>query len=101
VETVEHWDDGRAFSYAWEASGPVRDGRSVWTIEESGRGTRVRVDIEANMRWGPVGSLIGHTMLKSRMGKMMAEALEGLQHHVATGEVVDSAVAKRLGLQAA
>ena len=101
TETVTAWEEGRSFSFDWEAGGPVRGGRSTWSIRPEGEGTRVRAEIEAEMKFGLLGELLGRAVVKPQMGRMIADTLEGLKHHHRTGEVIDRAVAKRLGLKAA
>lgn len=101
TETVRQWDDGEGFSFDWEATGPVKGGRSRWEVQGHGAGSRVSVRVDAETRYGPLGALMGHTVLRFMMGRILADALQGLVHHVRTGEVVDGDVAKRLGLRAA
>ena len=96
TESVDHWLEGREIGYEWTAGGPVRRGRSQWSVRRDGDGTHVRVDIEATMRFGLIGQLLGHTVLKSKMGRFMDDALRGLAHYIRTGEVVDGEVAARL-----
>lgn len=101
TETVERWSDGESFSFVWEASGPVRGGRSTWALRRAGSGSKVTVDIEAEMRYGLLGELMGRTIIKPMMRRMISDALKGLDHYVRTGEHVDRGVARRLGLRAA
>ncbi len=101
TEQVDRWTEGQGFSYLWDASGPVKGGRSTWSLVREDSGTRVTVVIDAEMRYGLLGQVIGQTVLKSQMNRLMADTLRGLEHFLATGEVVDRDVAKRLGLKAA
>ena len=100
TETVDRWDEGRGFSYRWAASGPMKGGRSSWTVSRKGTGTLVQADIEAEPGYGILGKLLV-PVFKPMMIRMISDALRGLEHHVETGQVVDAAVAKKLGLKAA
>lgn len=100
TETVETWSEGKGFSFTWAASGPMKGGRSTWTLSREGSGSRVRAEIEAQPRYGILGQLLV-PVFKPMMARMISDALRGLEHHVQTGQVVDSVVAKKLGLKAA
>lgn len=101
TETVEQWDEGKGLTYRWEASGPVKEGRSTWTLRREGTGTRVVIDITAEMRYGLLGELMGQTIMKVQMNRLTDDALKGLEHYIRTGRHIDRTVAKRLGLKAA
>jgi carbon monoxide dehydrogenase subunit G len=102
TETVDHWIEGRELSFTFEASGgPVKEGRSHWTVSGEGPGTLVRVRAEFSTRYGLIGAIVGHTIVRLMMGRMAGDLLAGLDHHVRTGEIVDRTVARRLGLRAA
>jgi carbon monoxide dehydrogenase subunit G len=101
TETISQWDEGRGFSFDWAATGPIKGGQSRWEVHADGQGSRISVQVDADTRYGLLGTLMGHTVLRFMMGRILADALRGLDHYARTGEAVDQHVAKRLGLKAA
>ena len=40
------------------------------------------------VKFGPIGKLLGATVMRKELGKMAAKLLAGLEHHALTGEQV-------------
>ncbi|MGR3713155.1 MAG: SRPBCC family protein [Shimia sp.] len=95
VETVTDWDAGRGYNVALSEMGsmPMSQAEATLRIEPVGNKARVVWSFEGQMKFGPLGWLMGRLMLGPMMGKVIAANLEGLAAQVPSRPTVVSDVA--------
>ncbi|MEE9217187.1 MAG: SRPBCC family protein [Anaerolineales bacterium] len=89
-EFVTEWSEGVGFSYRVEPFGMIDESTSTWKITPQGDKTLVYTELNVNMRYGPLGSLMEMLFVKRKIEKGTRNALEGLKHHVKTGELISA-----------
>ena len=68
---------------------PLQRAEAVISVRALGPDrTEVEFGMEYEMKFGPLGAVMNGIMLRPMMGKMFTQVLEGLDHHVVTGELV-------------
>ena len=95
-ERATAWEAGKSLSV--EISGAPMLKRATGTVEIEARGdtTVVTMRVDYQTSWGPIGALMGATIMKRKLGQTLEQALAGLRHHVLTGEEVGTEVPKLL-----
>jgi carbon monoxide dehydrogenase subunit G len=65
---------------------PMKDFRGSFELKESPTGVLVSMTLSYGMKLGPIGWLMNQMMVKKQFRKVLPMVLEGLKHHVETGE---------------
>jgi hypothetical protein len=90
-EKITAYDSGVGYEVTITDPGPFPLKRSVADIRVTPVG-RDRSTIGFTMRfepkYGPIGWLIGHTVMKSQFKKILRRVIDGLEEHITTGRVV-------------
>ena len=91
-EKVTHWTEGESFTFEVTGVGPLRYARSTWHVAPEGAGARVSVRVEYRVKFGPLGALLNAVVIHRKIGSTLKQSLQGLKHHVETGEIVGTEV---------
>ncbi len=88
IEEVTSLAEGRSLTVTMsEHSMPLSRGAATFEVEPDGDGcTVVTMTMDYEMKYGPLGWLMNAVMLRPIMGKLLANVLSGLDHHLVTGE---------------
>jgi len=80
VEQVTSWESGRRYRVRLsEYSMPLKQAFAEFSIEPAGDGkTRARMAMDYQVKFGPLGWLMGQTMIKSMKGKVFDVVIDGL-----------------------
>ncbi|MDQ3091565.1 MAG: SRPBCC family protein [Actinomycetota bacterium] len=87
VEKVIDWQDGRAYrAELSEFSLPLNKAIVTLSVEplESNR-TRAKMSMDFEVKFGPIGWLMGKTMMSRMMGGLFLIVLRGLEERVVRG----------------
>jgi len=85
VEEIIEWEPKRRYHRLQlsDMSMPLEDAYSRMYVEPTGKGqTKVTWDFDFRMKYGPFGWLMGQTMMKMMMGKVIDANLTGLSDTV-------------------
>ncbi|WP_424940828.1 SRPBCC family protein [Aliiroseovarius sp. S253] len=80
VEEVTDWQEGRGYSIRGSELAPMpltSLTAEIW-IEPAGNGSKVAWSTAFQVKYGPLGWLLGQVMMKPMMGKVIDANLEGL-----------------------
>ncbi len=78
---------------------PLKSAQASFVLKEDGNQTIVTMEMNYELKFGPIGKLMDTLMMKPQFAKVVPNILLGLKHHIETGEEVDGAVIKRLHSQ--
>lgn len=82
VERVTHWDENRALGLeVAESDWPIHFMRWVTYVEPSGDGTRIFQSLEYEVKFGPLGWLLDHLVMRSKLSHALDEAFASLARH--------------------
>lgn len=100
-ETTIDWKEGEYYTVEVEPiSGqapPMTNIYGTLGVNDNGDGTSTAyMTINYTMKYGPVGWLLDHLMVRSTYTKMVEDTIAGLKHHSETGQLVDLSVLKEL-----
>lgn len=87
VEKVIDWSEGRAYrAELSEFSLPLNRAIATLSVEplEGGR-SRAKMSMDFEVKYGPVGWLMGKTMMSRMMGGLFLVVLRGLEERVVRG----------------
>lgn len=87
-EYVTEWNEGRDFTYLFTGVGPISEGYSTWSVKPQDDKTLVHTELRYGLRWGPLGALMNALLMRRKLEQGLANGLEGLKHHVRTGELI-------------
>ena len=87
-EDITEWNDGSNFTYLASGKGPISGAYSAWSVKAQGGQTMVSVEVRFGLRCGPLGSLLNAVILRRKVKQSLDDGLEGLKHHVKTGEEI-------------
>lgn len=74
----------------FESSMPLKSANGTFTLAPiSGGGTRVTVSMEYEVKYGPIGVVLDFLVVKRMLGPSMHQLLAGLDHYIATGELIE------------
>ena len=88
-ETVTEMDDSHIKMEVSEFSLPLNEMSIEFTVSPSTRyadGTDLTFSAHYNVKYGPIGYLLGVTVLKMKLHDVQTKILAGIDHHLATGE---------------
>ncbi len=88
VEEVTQWKSGEGFTVALSdmAAMPLHEASSQVRIIPTGGRSKVTWTFDYRVKYGPLGWLMGQTMMKMMMGKIIDANLKGLEDKVKSGE---------------
>ncbi len=90
VERVTHWEDGRTVGLeVVESDCPIHFMRWVTRIEAAEGGTRVTQSLEYAVKFGPLGWLLDHLVMKRKLTATLDQVFASLAMH-AEGNVISS-----------
>ncbi len=87
VEKVIDWQDGRAYrAELSEFSLPLNRAIATLSVEpvDAGR-SRAKMRMDFEVKYGPIGWLMGKTMMSRMMGGLFLIVLRGLEERVVSG----------------
>lgn len=84
VEKVIAWVPNQGFTVELSdmAAMPLHEARSEVSIEPNGKSSTVKWTFDYRVKYGPLGWLLGQTMIKMMMGKIIDGNLNGLAEMV-------------------
>jgi len=85
AEEVTHWEDGRMYRVALSEldAMPLHVAAAMITVEPAGIGhSRVAWGFDYRVKYGPLGWLLGQSLMKMMMGKISDGNLKGLARKV-------------------
>jgi hypothetical protein len=87
VEKVIDWQDGRSYrAELSEFSLPLRKAIATLSVEPvDAERSRARMSLDYEVKFGPIGWLMGRTMLSRVMGGLFLIVLRGLEERVVRG----------------
>lgn len=87
VEEVTSWRPGEGYTVQLSdmAAMPLREASSDVRIAAKGTGSSVRWTFDYRVKYGPLGWLMGQTLMKMIMGKIIDANLRGLAGKVMAG----------------
>jgi ribosome-associated toxin RatA of RatAB toxin-antitoxin module len=90
VEEVTSQDEGRSVTVLMsEHTMPMKYAAATFEVKADGDDrTLVTFSMDYEMKYGPVGWLINALMLRGILNKLFPSVLDGLDHHLLTGEQI-------------
>lgn len=86
VEQVTHWEDGRALGLeVIESDWPIHFMRWVTRIEAQGTGTRITQTLEYEVKFGVLGTLLDHLIMKRTLTRTLDGVFASLARHAEGG----------------
>lgn len=92
VHEIIEYEPGESYTFEFTEMGkfPVAEIQMEFAVEPTEADqSRVIVTVEYTPKWGPLGWVLGKTLIKRRLRDAMGETLNGLAGHVESGEQVD------------
>jgi ligand-binding SRPBCC domain-containing protein len=87
VERVTHWEDGRAVGLEVAASDwPIHFMRWVTRVEPDGGGTRIKQELEYQVKFGPAGWLLDLLVMRRKLTATLDEVFAALVKRAETGK---------------
>lgn len=92
VEEVTEWSINRGYKLRMSemTNFPAKEASAFITLDPVGSKTRVTWGLDYRMKFGPLGWLMGQTMLKMMMDKVIDGNLQGLAKKVRSNATVTS-----------
>ncbi len=94
TERAIAWEEGKSMTVEISGAPMLKSAKGTLELEAHGDGTRVTMHVDYQTSMGPIGALMGATIMKRKFGQTVDQALAGLRHHVLTGEEVGTEVPK-------
>ena len=87
IEEVTSWKPGTGYTVRLSdmAAMPLHEASSEISITPTGGKSKVTWTFDYRVKYGPLGWLMGQTMMKMMMGKIIGANLQGLAEKVRTG----------------
>lgn len=85
VEEVTEWVPNRRYRVRLTDAGPmpVKEAHATLSVEPlDERRSRMKMEMDYRMKLGPIGWVMGQTMMKAMMGKVFEGVLQGLKDKV-------------------
>jgi ligand-binding SRPBCC domain-containing protein len=101
-ETASQWKDGESYTLdvtPVKAMPPMKDVQAEFSVRADDDGTVVNLEMNYNMKFGPIGALMDAIMVKPQFSSVAPNILKGLKHFVETGEEVTPQVIKQINQQ--
>lgn len=88
-EIVQYTDGASLTVELTEFAMPLKYATATLSVRELGpERTEVTLELDYQVKYGPVGWVMNNVMIQPMMGKTFAQVLDGLGHHLVTGETV-------------
>lgn len=82
LEQVTHWEEGHALGLeVIESDWPIHFMRWVTRVELSGTGTRITQALEYQVKFGPLGWLLDHLVMKRKLTSTLDAVFASLVKH--------------------
>ena len=81
TETVHGWDEGNALTIGIDAIGPMKSARSTFDLSEHDGRSTAAMTIRFDTRYGPIGALLGATIMRRKINQQSALGLAGLKQY--------------------
>ncbi len=92
-EDILEWHDGEGFKVnIYETNLPLHRNVVEFSVEADGSGTIVTVAPDYALKYGLLGRLFNHIVVRRQFKKGMEDLLAGLKYHIETGELVGDRV---------
>jgi hypothetical protein len=88
TERVEGWDEGESLTIGIDSIGPMKSARSTFNLSEHDGRTTVDMTIRFDTRFGPIGALLGATIMRRKLNQQSALGLAGLKQYAETGDPI-------------
>lgn len=85
TERVEGWDEGQSLTIGIDSIGPMKSARSTFDLSEHEGRTTVAMTIRFDTRYGPIGAILGATIMRRKLNQQSALGLAGLKQYAETG----------------
>lgn len=86
LERVTHWEEGRALGLeVAESDWPIHFMRWITRLEAHERGTRITQSLEYRVKFGPVGWLLDHLVMKRKLTATLDAVFASLVRHAEGG----------------
>lgn len=85
TERVEGWDAGESLTIGIDSIGPMKSARNTFNLSEHDGRTTVDMTIRFDTRFGPIGGLLGATIMRRKLNQQSALGLAGLKQYAETG----------------
>lgn len=95
VEEVTNWNEGRSISVVLSemTSMPLKRANATIQVEAVDSETStLSIDMNFDVKWGPLGWVMGKLMIRPMMKKMFTNVLKGLEYYAVTGKSVENRV---------
>lgn len=90
-ETAVEWIPGERYMLKMEflkGSAPIEDFRVGPHLKADGEATIVTYKASYDVKFGIIGKLLDHVVMQNQNRKVMKRVLDGLKHHIETGETI-------------
>ena len=88
-QVVEYAEGERMRVELSEFSMPLHRAEATLALRALGQGrSEVTFSMDYDVKFGPLGWVMNSLMMQPMLGKLFEQILEGLRHHVTTGELV-------------
>lgn len=78
-ETVRRWDEGRQIAISIDKGVPVKGALGTFTLTDAGSGgTDIDLRFDYQPKYGPIGWMMNHMMLRRFFGRGLGGALKAL-----------------------
>ena len=87
-ETVIDWEDGSGFTFRMHdfiKGPPFKTAEGRMTVREDGDSTVAGLTIEYRVKFGPIGAIMDHFMIRPQFEKLVPRVLQGLKRHLEAG----------------
>ena len=95
TERATGWDEDRQIAVVVEGAPMMREMAATQTLEPRGDETAVMMRVEYRSGFGPIGALMGATMMKWVTRRNTRRTLEGLKQYVESADTVEAAAGER------
>lgn len=95
VEEVTEWSEGRSYRVRATDRGamPLHDMQAGIAVTAAGEGSRVAWSVDYRVKYGPLGWLVGQTLMKGMMREVLDGNLRGLAAKVQAAKTMVSPAA--------
>ena len=98
-ERITEYDAGRSYTVEITDPGkfPLKKGVARLTVEPLTESrSRVHFEMSFEPKYGPLGWLMGKTVMRAQFGRILKDVLAGLESHARTGRIVGQSAAPAL-----
>ena len=90
TERVEAWDEGESLTIEIDSIGPMKSARNTFDLSEHEGRTTVASTFRFGTRFGPIGALLGATVMRRKLNQQISVSLAGLKQYAETGTPIGS-----------